>query len=136
MAYEYALVDKDGRLREDFDRRSDAIDELVRIERKHPGTTTSWMLLTYDDAGQVGEPEWGDELLMATADRASAMALPRFNTRREHLSVARVEYKFIGRLDHGAGWCGTRASIAPAFSRRCGDARRTHSQAQGEVAAR
>jgi len=64
MAYEYALVDKDGRLREDFDRKSDAIDELISIEREQPDATAGWMLLTYDDAGrQVGEPEWADHLL-------------------------------------------------------------------------
>ena len=64
MAYEYALVDKDGRLREDFDRKSDAIEELIRIEGKHPGATGTWMLLTYDDAGrQVCDPEWAGDLL-------------------------------------------------------------------------
>jgi hypothetical protein len=131
----YGLIDKNGRLREDFDRKSDAIDELIRIEGKRPGATASWMLLAYDDAGkQVGEPEWAEDLLTAQLPPI-AMTFPSFNTGHKHLMAAQVEYVVITSLGQGADWFGTRVSIDPAFSRRYVGATHTRSQAQEEVAA-
>ncbi len=64
MAYEYVLVDKDGRSREYFTRKSDALKEARRLEGAREGATAGWMVLTYDDDGEaIGEPEWVDDLL-------------------------------------------------------------------------
>lgn len=61
---EYVLSDKDGRTRDYFDDRADALEALRDEESKQMGITAGWMLLTYDDDGQeVGDPEWAEELL-------------------------------------------------------------------------
>jgi hypothetical protein len=61
---EYVWSDKDGRTREFFDSRDDAIEALREEQNAQPGITAGWMLLTYDDDGQeVGEPEWAEDLL-------------------------------------------------------------------------
>jgi hypothetical protein len=61
---EYAWSDRDGRTREFFDSRDEAIEALREEENTQPGITAGWMLLTYDDDGEeVGNPEWAEELL-------------------------------------------------------------------------
>jgi len=61
---EYVWSDRDGRTREFFDSRDDAIEALREEEKAQPGITAGWMLLTYDDDGEeVGDPEWAEELL-------------------------------------------------------------------------
>ena len=52
MATEYVLVDKDGRSREYFDTRDDAIEHLRCEEQGAPGITAGWMLQAYDDDGK------------------------------------------------------------------------------------
>jgi hypothetical protein len=63
---EYVLSDSNGRTRDYFDDRDDAMAALREEEQDEPGITTGWMLLTFDDDGQeVGEPEWAEDLLAA-----------------------------------------------------------------------
>jgi hypothetical protein len=63
---EYVLSDSNGRTRDYFDDRNDALAALCEEEHDKPGITAGWMLLTFDDDGQeIGEPEWAEDLLAA-----------------------------------------------------------------------
>lgn len=66
---EFVLVDADGRSRDYFSTREDAITALTGEEANRPGLTTRWMLLAYDNDGEVGEPEWASQLLGADGSR-------------------------------------------------------------------
>jgi hypothetical protein len=59
---EFVLVDRDGRSREYFDTRDEAIEHLCAEEEASPGLTAGWMLQPYEDDGMAGEPEWAEDL--------------------------------------------------------------------------
>jgi hypothetical protein len=65
---QWELIDKNGKTHDCFDTRDEAINALREEEDVQPDFTVGWMLQRYDDAGdEIGEPEWADELLAASA---------------------------------------------------------------------
>jgi len=96
---EFVLVDKDGRSREYFATRSEAIEALQDEEQASAGITAGWMLLAFNKAGdEVGDPEWSEDLLRsAEASVTPSLApdedyLPSFSSALDGiLSLASVK---------------------------------------------
>lgn len=141
---EYVLVDRDGRSREYFDTRDEAIEHLQREELENAGLTARWMLVVQDDDGcPVGDPEWAADLLAGAGEPSDEAAYSRSaGAGAIHLAVGHGLSSdcFAAALSYGqlsslkVAWYGSQPTSGPAWLHPHTPASDTPVPALGETA--
>jgi hypothetical protein len=122
---EFVWSDKDGRTRESFGSRDEAVKALRDEGRQNPDITNGWMLLTYSDDGEeIGEPEWAEDILGESSTSRLSFVIVG-SGENVGLFVPVAEGEKFGKV----------ASIRRGFRHRPSDAIHTRALPPGEKAA-